>query len=124
MTRILIPMIPPSPNELRRKYRNPFAYKRLREAWEQSLAYGVESAEVHQALVQRAKNRRVRVAIAIYHRRAYDQDNLYGCLKPVLDAMRNVGYIRNDDRSWLKLNVKQYPDIGKFGNCTIIEIDG
>src|SRR6516164_953856 len=36
--KILIPgMVPPSPNELRRKYRHPHAYRRLRDTWQQAI---------------------------------------------------------------------------------------
>jgi len=59
--KVTVPMIPPSPNALRWRYRNPHAYKRLREACERSLMYAVESASAHQALVKQAQEARMRV---------------------------------------------------------------
>jgi len=32
-----------------------------------------------------------------------DPDNLVAAVKPILDAMRRVRYIRNDDAKWLEL---------------------
>jgi Holliday junction resolvase RusA-like endonuclease len=99
--RITVPMIPPSPNELRRKYRNPLAYKRLRESWEHSLAYAVPSASDRVALVSTGRNRKVRVKITLFHSGKYDPDNLIGACKPVLDALKNIHYIRDDSDQWL-----------------------
>jgi len=36
---ITVPMVPPSPNVMKRKYRHFMAYKRLREDWEKTLLY-------------------------------------------------------------------------------------
>ena len=102
-------MVPPSPNELRRTYRNPFKYKKLREAWEHSLAYAVPSAAEQFALRKQAEKGRVRLKVTVFNSREYDPDNLVGCLKPVLDALKNVRFLRDDSREWLELlPVEQY----------------
>lgn len=107
--RITVPMVPPSPNELRRKYRNPFAYKKLREAWERSLAYAVPSAGEVFALRRLAAAGRVRVKVTVFHPGTYDPDNIVGCLKPVLDALKNIRFLTDDSREWLELlPVEQY----------------
>jgi Holliday junction resolvase RusA-like endonuclease len=120
--RIVIPMVPPSPNELRRRYRNPHVYKRLREAWERSLLYGVESAAAHQELVKQGQER-VRVEFTIAHPKPYDPDNAIGCLKPVLDAMRKVGWIRDDSETWLELRTVRQQRSAADAPSTTIEIE-
>jgi hypothetical protein len=102
-------MVPPSPNELRRKYRNVHAYQKLREAWERSLAYCVPSAAEQQALRHMASASRMRVKITVFNSRLYDPDNLIGSLKPVLDALKNVRFLKDDNADWLELApVEQY----------------
>lgn len=106
--RITVPMAPPSPNELRRKYRSPFAYKRLREAWEHALAYAVPSA-AEQFALRRMAAYKVRVKVTVFHSKLYDQDNLTGSLKPVLDALKNIRFLKDDSPEWLELlPVEQY----------------
>ena len=46
---------------------------------------------------------RIRVGITISHPKVYDADNTVAALKPVLDALRKVGYIRDDSETWLEL---------------------
>ena len=43
------------------------------------------------------------VQLTIHNARRYDEDNLQGCQKPVLDALKNLGYIRDDSERWLEL---------------------
>jgi len=104
MKLISIPNAPPSPNELRRKYRHPHAYRKLRQQWEHDLFYGVSCSRHRQELIaQAAASPRMRVAITIFHPRVFDQDNLVGSLKPILDALRNLGFIVNDSIDKLEL---------------------
>jgi hypothetical protein len=49
-----------------------------------------------------------------------DRDNLYGSCKPLIDAMRDVGLIRNDSPKWLDLGVCENRDDGPF---TVIEFE-
>lgn len=95
--------VPPSPNELRRKYRNPHAYKRLREQWEHDLHYGVSCSRHRQELREHAQQGRLQVEITVYHARAYDPDNLQGCQKVVLDALVNIGFLADDSIQKLHL---------------------
>lgn len=101
---ITVPLIPPSPNELRRKYRSPYAYKKLRELWEHNLFYSGSCARHRNELIEFAKKPTViSVQVTIHHSREFDADNLVGALKPILDALRNIGFIKDDDAKHLRL---------------------
>jgi Holliday junction resolvase RusA-like endonuclease len=39
---------------------------------------------------------RMTARLTIHSTRRYDDDNLQGCQKSVLDALKNLGYIRDD----------------------------
>jgi len=104
MKAIMIPAVPPSPNELRRKYRHPHAYKKLRQQWEHDLFYGMSCARHRQELVDQAKSfQQMRVHVTVYHSRLYDSDNLAGSQKPILDALKNLGFIADDSPARLDL---------------------
>lgn len=91
-----------SGNELRRKYRHWAAYKRLLQEWEWRLAGALPKSRRWQH-----RDRVFRVTITSYRRRLLDPDNLvHGC-KPVLDAIKRLGLIRDDSPRWLDLEVKQ-----------------
>ena len=47
---------------------------------------------------------KMRVQVSVYHARKYDLDNLWGSQKPVLDALKNIGLIRDDSEEWLQLD--------------------
>ena len=106
-TTIHVPMCPPSANTLRRRFRTPHAYRHLRESWEKAVAYAVKDAEEKAALQKQAHSCRVRVKVTLIHQHPYDKDNLYGGLKPVLDALVNVGYLHSDSQKWLELEAQQ-----------------
>lgn len=107
MITITVPLVPPSPNVLKRKYRDPHAYKALRDQWEHDLAFGVSSSREKLELMTQARRGKVRLDITVHHPGVYDPDNLVGSLKPVLDALRNVGYIFNDTPMWMEFHVEQ-----------------
>jgi hypothetical protein len=103
MTILTISAIPPSPNILKRKYMNPHAYKRLREAWEQDLAHAVPGSRQRLELQRQAKAGKMFVEVTIYHSKLYDPDNAMGALKPVLDAMVRIGFLAGDSGAHLQL---------------------
>lgn len=123
VTIIEIPGTPPSPNELRRKYRSPFAYKQLRQQFEHDLAYGISGgAQQKNLLIKESANRRMTVEVTLYHARFYDTDNAVGALKPVLDALVRVHYLKDDSPQWLNLlPVSQIKCAGKHAR-TVIKI--
>ena len=86
--KIVIPgMVPASPNELRRKYRHPHAYRRLRDTWQQAIV-GMTWPSERSTLRHAGQKARMIVQITIHNARRYDEDNLKGCQKPVLDALK------------------------------------
>jgi hypothetical protein len=103
-----VPMIPPSPNELRRKYRNPHVYKKLRLSWELALMVAPGSA-VRLAGIRKmaVAHDRIGVFIRIEHTTPYDPDNLTGSVKVVLDAMKNLRFLKDDDHAHIDLHVTQ-----------------
>jgi hypothetical protein len=53
---------------------------------------------------------RARVHVTAYLRRRYDEDNLHGGVKVLLDALRAARLIYQDSPRWLDLQVDQYLD--------------
>ena len=128
MIRFEIPRVPPSPNELRRKYRNPHAYKRLREIWElevfvnapKGLPKARPPGPVRRFIPPEGKQ-----VVRIHQRRKrlFDLDNmLYGSMKPVLDALVNVGLILDDSTQHIDLKATQ-GKCGRLRPSTVIEIE-
>jgi len=71
--------------------------------------------------VERATGRK-HVTVTLYHRaRRFDQDNAHRAAKPLLDALRRLGLIRNDSRRWLDLDIEQ--EVDRERPCTVVEID-
>ena len=103
MILITIPMIPPSPNVLKRTYRHPHAYKRLREQWEHDLYYGVACGRHRSYLRDNAIHGKMWVQIIIHHRKPFDPDNLQGSQKVILDALKNLRFIADDSSEKLDL---------------------
>lgn len=105
---INVPMIPPSPNAIKRQYRNHHAYKKLRSTWENSLFIATGSAALAREIRTAATlTRKMNVTITVMHKGSYDPDNLTGSVKVVLDAMRNIGFLRNDRAKDIELHVNQ-----------------
>jgi hypothetical protein len=45
---------------------------------------------------------KVTLGITVYRKgRRYDEDNFIGGLKPMIDGIRDAGYLRNDSPVWL-----------------------
>lgn len=102
-----VPMVPPSPNEMRRKYRHPKVYMNLRKVWETSLAAAAGSSEKLRAIREAvASSPKMRVQIIITQgggRKGYDPDNVQGSQKVVLDALKNIGFLRDDSAKHIQL---------------------
>lgn len=113
---------PPSPNELRRKYKDWRAYKKLRAAWEHDLYYGVDGAhrrEQWKRVVQ--GNVKIELSATLYHKKLYDPDNLVGAMKPVIDAMVNIGYLKGDSAE--QIEIKQIDQVISNDLKTIIRLN-
>ena len=107
MTTLTVPLVPPSANALRRKFRHPHSYKKLREVWERSLAYAATNAEERTQLKKQASCFKVRVRVTVTHAGEYDKDNFFAALKPVLDALIRIGYLHDDNSEWMELECEQ-----------------
>ena len=110
---IAIPMLTPSLNELKRKYRHPMAYKRLRTSWE----WAVKAAIMP---VQEEPFCRCVVTITRVGPRELDWDNLTAGFKPLLDALVNNRVIE-DDRPAVVVELRSRQRKGEPG--TIIDIE-
>jgi Holliday junction resolvase RusA-like endonuclease len=65
---------------------------------------------------------RMTARLTIHSTRRYDDDNLQGCQKPVLDALKNLGYIRDDSPQWLELRDPIYSPSTRKAKRTEIQI--
>ena len=115
-----MPRVPPSANELNVKYRSHFAYRDLRVAWEKDLKFSTHGAQETQELKSQAKNHeKLKLSIRVYRKRELDYDNLIAGCKPVIDALKNVGYLNDDDSKSMEVEIKQ---ASPFKPHTVIEI--
>jgi hypothetical protein len=66
---------------------------------------------------------KVRLGIRVFRAgRRYDPDNAIAGLKPLLDGMRDAGYLRNDSPVWLELEPRpEQVKCGKDEERTEIE---
>ena len=120
---IEVPRATPSANQLRRKYRNSFAYKRLQETWQTEIACKISLQPGVRAWIEQfAKEKpKMRVLIQLTKPRLYDLDNFVGGCKPIIDSLRRLGIIHNDSPHWLDLQVEQIQR-SKMRPVTRIEI--
>ena len=110
-----MPGIPPSGNEMRRKYRTPHAYKRLRDCWQRTIWAFLEPGKRRTACLEA----KMRVTVTIEHARLYDADNAISGCKPLLDSLTRLVLIRDDSPEWIELHVEQ---VKSRENQTTIEI--
>ncbi len=135
-----IPRELPSPNTWNGRH---WRYKhQLSQTWEQELLYasfemaagvtghagsGAFSALAVLAQAKRSGPSRKRVSVTreVPSARHYirDDDNLRFSVKPLLDALKRLGYIRNDSRKWLELPTpeQQVSADGHYWTDIIIE---
>lgn len=108
---IRIEAVPPSANKYQRMHWA--VKKKLRTRFHAELF--VASLESGKFGYPHAK---MRVQINVHSKgataRRLDPDNLWGGCKPLIDAMRDVGLIRNDSPKWLDLGVSEIRTDGPF----------
>jgi hypothetical protein len=98
-----MPGCPPSGNVMRRKYRSPHAYKRLREGWQRTIwAFLAPGRRCYELPEQK-----MHVVVTIEHMKLYDADNAISGCKPLLDSLTNLGIIRDDSPERIELHVLQ-----------------
>jgi Holliday junction resolvase RusA-like endonuclease len=57
---------------------------------------------------------KVTLGITVYREgRRYDEDNFIGGLKPMIDGIRDAGYLRNDSPVWLAYDPKPKQEKGE-----------
>jgi hypothetical protein len=101
-TLITIPDVPPSLNKYLRMHWA--VKKRLRQHWAWALKVALARVGFSPAGERTPK---MSVNITIFLSRRFDRENSWGGCKPIIDAMRDVGLIRNDSERWLDLGVAQ-----------------
>lgn len=105
-----VPRIPPSGNEMRRKYRTVFAYRDLRLLWEHDLGYATGDAFANQQLRMQAQQcPKLKVSITVFRAKELDRDNAMAGIKPVLDALKNLKFIADDSPERLELDLNTVP---------------
>ena len=104
--RLLLSSIPPSANQLMRMHWA--VKKRLRTTLQWELVRALhEIGHPLPPIAVNVKAPKRRLLIIAYRPRRFDLDNAYGGCKVLIDAMRDVGLIRNDSPKWLELRVEQ-----------------
>jgi Holliday junction resolvase RusA-like endonuclease len=104
--KLVIPRVTPSGNEMRRKYRNRFAYKRLRETWEVEILCAISPKHVVE-MNSLDRDKKLGLIITRFGKKLLDRDNLYSGIKAPLDAMVRLGIIKGDSDKYIELAVKQ-----------------
>jgi hypothetical protein len=104
---IVIQDIPPSANVLNRKYRHPRSYKMLRDGWQRMIWGLVQGGDKSWLRAMCDLSKKMRVDITFNHRQWDDADNLPYRGKILLDCLRNLEFLRDDDAAHLELHVKQ-----------------
>jgi len=120
--RIDVPGIPPSPNVTRRRAFSYFVYRDLRKRWVRDIFAKTDPRD-RRLLIEAAQVQKMRVRLTIFHSRDFDEDNLQACQKPVLDAMRELGYLKDDSRKWLQLERALQVRCTRAEAHTLIEIE-
>jgi hypothetical protein len=96
-----------SANELRRKYRSPFTYAKLRDEWGWEL-FAAATLKQRTALKAMATSgKRIWIEITVQHTRLFDRDNLWSSVKPLLDSMVQLRWLAGDSEKHIDLLVVQ-----------------
>jgi len=104
--KLIISSLPPSTNILERMHWA--VKKRLRNALRWELTAAIADIGRYLPPIEYAlKPPKRRVTITTYRPRRFDPDNAVGGCKVLLDAMRDIGLLRNDSPKWLELVVYQ-----------------
>jgi Holliday junction resolvase RusA-like endonuclease len=116
--KLLLSSIPPSANEVMRMHWAQRKRLRSRLQWELAAALADIGMKLPPLLYGKMAPKR-RVTVTVYRPRRLDPDNAQP--KILLDAMRDIGLIRNDSPRWLELVVNQH--VEKCDCRTEIEVE-
>lgn len=101
---IIIPDVPPSLNVWQRMHWRKRG-RLTRRFGDLLVACGAR--DVPEATGQKRK-----VSIIEYRKRMLDKDNLYGGVKPLVDAIKRLGLVVDDNEAWCELVVEQARALG------------
>ena len=104
--KLTLQSIPPSANQIMRMHWGQRKRLRSQLQWELTAVLADMGRKLPPLLYGKTAPRRC-VIITTYRPRRLDPDNAYGGCKVLLDAMRDIGLIRNDSPKWLELVVEQ-----------------
>ena len=104
---IRIPRTPPSLNELRGKFKNIHEYQRLRDSIQSDIFHLTKKVDVRGLRAHKDLKHRAKVLILVERKKLLDKDNLYGGIKPLLDALVRLEFIVDDSAKWIDLDVTQ-----------------
>jgi hypothetical protein len=111
--------VPPSLNRVLRMH---WAVKRKEADKWFAVLHCMPIAE-RQRLVDASKaGKRVRMTITLHNARQFDKDNSYGAVKVIVDAAKQLGYMRDDSPAYLDLDVQQVKST-RNSKKTIIELE-
>ena len=102
--KLMLKSIPPSANQIMRWHWAQRKRLRSQLQWELTAALADLGMKLPPLLYGKTAPKR-RVTITVYRPRRLDPDNAGP--KILLDAMRDIGLIRNDSPKWLELVVEQ-----------------
>jgi Holliday junction resolvase RusA-like endonuclease len=103
MIRLTLPGVIPSLNQRERMHWAKRARSKQAMLWAIRSSYGKPFPKR-----DIGRQRKCRVAIHVYHKtRRMDIDNLHGAIKPIIDILRQNGFIYNDSWKWLDLGLTQ-----------------
>ena len=104
---LTIPRIPKSPNRGRGVIGWSIwsSARKERDVWRAELAFALRTTFGFKGWNH--NNRRRRVVITQYRKRLLDKDNLYTSVKRLVDAMRDLQFIKQDSERWVDLKALQ-----------------
>lgn len=65
----------------------------------------------------------MKVHITSFRTKLLDKDNLVGGCKPILDALRNQGLIKDDSPEWVEVDYQQVKVNGGSQTKTVIQLE-
>ena len=116
-----VPAATPSLNVFTNR-RNPFTYSALRSRWREYLTSAwFDARRLHPELAGFVPPPRACLTIYRYSPAAIDPDNLVGGVKPVLDALRSLALMADDNPSSLRLDVRPVRREGPGATRLVLE---
>lgn len=100
---IIVPRVLPSWNVVRKM--NPHDYKRMREGWQADIYHLIPFKDREWLKAMATLGKKMRVQFECERKRLIDPDNQ--CVKHVLDALRNLGFLSDDDARHLEPSISQ-----------------